>query len=220
MTAYAPGQAVRAVVFDCDGVILESMRAKGDAFRRLFDAEPPYQDAIEAFHYAHGGMSRYEKFDHIYRDILRRTLTPEVRIELGERYGALVQAEVVACPMVGGAQDLLDALQGRVPLFVASATPDAELKDLLARRGLARYFERITGHPTSKTQAIRDAQAATGIPMSAVVFVGDARADYEAARDAGCRFIGRQAPDGATPFAGTGVPVVADCRQIEEWLRG
>ena len=69
MIGYRPGQPVGAVVFDCDGVILESMRAKGDAFRQLFDGEPAHQDAIEAFHHAHGGMSRYEKFDRIYADI-------------------------------------------------------------------------------------------------------------------------------------------------------
>ena len=49
MIGYRPGQPVGAVVFDCDGVILESMRAKGDAFRQLFDGEPAHQDAIEAF---------------------------------------------------------------------------------------------------------------------------------------------------------------------------
>lgn len=220
MTAWVPGQRVGAVVLDCDGVILESMRAKGDAFRRLFDADPAHQDAIEAFHYAHGGMSRYDKFDHIYRDILRRPLSAETRAALGVKYGELVSAEVLACPLVEGAASLLDALSGRVPLFVASATPEPELVDLLQRRGLARYFRRISGHPTSKAQAIRDAQAATGVPMSEVVFVGDARADYEAAVSAGCRFIGRQSPDGATPFAGTGVAVAPDCRQIEEWLLG
>lgn len=218
MIRYAPGDEIRAVVFDCDGVILESVRCKGDAFRRVFQDEPAHVDAIEAFHYAKGGMSRYEKFDHIYANILHRPLDDAERNRRADQFSAFVMEEILTCALVPGAVELLETLQARMPLFVASATPEGELNDILDRRGLAKYFVRMFGHPTRKAAAIRLVHDSTGLPVEQILFVGDATADVAAAEETGCRFIGRQPPDGTQPFAGKDVPVVTDCRQIVEWM--
>jgi beta-phosphoglucomutase-like phosphatase (HAD superfamily) len=58
---------VKAVLFDFDGVIVESVYVKTEAFRELFAGESEYLSEILAFHLANGGMSRYTKFEIIYR---------------------------------------------------------------------------------------------------------------------------------------------------------
>jgi len=52
------------------GVILESVDIKGWAFGGLFEAYPEYVDEIVIFHHANRGMSRFDKFRYIYKNIL------------------------------------------------------------------------------------------------------------------------------------------------------
>ena len=62
---------LRCLVFDCDGVLLDSVPAKTQAFARL--ARPYGQEAEKRFvqfHQSHGGVSRYEKFAWFFREIL------------------------------------------------------------------------------------------------------------------------------------------------------
>ena len=53
--------ALKCLVFDCDGVILDSVPVKTRAFARL--AEPYGEEARDRFvmyHTVHGGVSRYQ----------------------------------------------------------------------------------------------------------------------------------------------------------------
>ena len=53
---------IKAIFFDFDGVILESVDVKGWAFGKPFEAYPQYVDEIVAFHHRNGGMYRFDKF--------------------------------------------------------------------------------------------------------------------------------------------------------------
>ena len=92
----------KAIVFDFDGVILESTEIKTKAFATLFEDDPEHVDSVVAFHNAQLGMSRFEKFRLIYRDILHRPLGEDEFQRLGERFSSLVFEEIIRCPFVPG----------------------------------------------------------------------------------------------------------------------
>jgi HAD superfamily hydrolase (TIGR01549 family) len=203
---------IHAVVLDFDGVIVESADVKTEAFRALF---APWGEevahAVVAHHLRHEGISRFEKFRHAYREILRRPLGPEEERELGERFSALVEDQVVAVPLVHGAREFLETAP--VPLYVASGTPGAELARIVARRGLHPYFKAVFGSPSGKGEILRRIVDTGGFERGAVVMVGDAWSDFTGAREAGVSFVGRVRPGSASPFP-AGVPVVADLRAL------
>ena len=60
------GNVLSAVIFDFDGVIVESLDVKADAFRSLFADHPEHVDQIVRLHRENLGVSRYEKFRTIY----------------------------------------------------------------------------------------------------------------------------------------------------------
>lgn len=183
---------IRVIIFDFDGVIVESMDIKTRAFAELFAGESDeVVRNIVAYHLANGGVSRYDKFRHIYREILRRPLPEEVFAGLCRRFETLVTEAVVAAPCVPGAREFLEEHGRRFRQFVASATPRDELRDIMERKGLISFFEDIFGAPTSKSAAVRAILDRTGEPAEAAVFVGDALSDYEAALANGVRFIVR-----------------------------
>jgi len=206
------------LVFDFDGVILESADIKTRAFRELFAAHPDRLEEIVAYHEANAGISRFLKFRHIYGSMLGRPLGPEEERALGERFAALVIEEVVRCPFVPGALELLQAHSGKRPLFVASGTPDDELRRIVGARNLTALFRGVYGAPKGKSAILEEILAMTGAPRASLLFVGDGRSDYEAAKIAGVGFIGRARPGRPHPFEGLGVPLVADLFELERRL--
>lgn len=191
---------LEAVIFDFDGVIVESLDIKSEAFRDLFAGRPERLGDILALHRQHAGVDRFTKLEMIYRDILHENLSDTNKQALADRFAALVEERVTVCPLVPGAAELLAALEGRVAMAVISATPHAELQRIVDRRGLTRYFDAVHGSPPDKISALRALLAAKHWDVTRVLMVGDAVADYDAARDNKISFIGRLPPGEPNPF--------------------
>src|SRR3990172_11344770 len=82
----------RTLVFDCDGVILDSKKVKTSAF---YNAALPYgkdmAEALVAYHKQHGGVSRYRKFETFLREIAQQSPTESALHSLLQRYAAEVR---------------------------------------------------------------------------------------------------------------------------------
>lgn len=182
---------IEAIIFDFDGVILESVGIKTDAFAALFKDYPQHLQSILAFHKSHGGMSRFEKFGKIYQDILCQPLSQEKKEELGRRFSKYVYQKILECPFVGGAQDFLEKYHLFLPLFIASGTPDAEMKSIVRDRGLEKYFKEVYGSPLKKKEIILKIMDDSRFKKQNLILVGDSAEDEEGARAAGIGFIWR-----------------------------
>lgn len=211
------GYAFDAVILDFDGVIVESVDVKTQAFAALY---APYGlDVVArviAYHLDHGGISRFEKFRHFHREFLGKPLFPEEETSLGERFSALVEDAVVASAWVPGAREFLEECHDRLPLFVASGTPDAELKRIIARRAMSDYFVAVHGAPATKSEIIARILRERNLRAQKVLMVGDSKADYEGAASAGVRFLARIRADGS-PFPAA-VPAIHDLKELPRFL--
>ncbi len=192
----------QAVFFDFDGVILDSVHVKTAAFAGMFRCYgPEMEKRIVNYHLATGGVSRFEKFRHIHHEILGKPLSEGEAARLGERFSALVLSGVLDSPCIAGALDALKALQYTgIPAFVASGTPHDELKHIVARRSLSRYFREVHGSPRRKPEMVRDLSLRYDLDPAACLFVGDAMTDYNAASASGTRFFGIVAEGEPSPF--------------------
>jgi phosphoglycolate phosphatase-like HAD superfamily hydrolase len=183
---------IKAVVFDFDGVLIESVDIKTKAFGRLFEKEGKMAEkAVVEYHLKHTGVSRFEKFKYIYKMILKRELTGEKFDELCRHFSELVVTEVIAAPYVKGAKEFLDAYSASYKCFVASATPQQEIEDIIRKRGMEKYFAGVYGAPTMKTDAVKGVVDKYHFDPGEVLYVGDAISDYEAAVVNKIHFIAR-----------------------------
>lgn len=198
-----------ALVLDFDGVILESVDLKLRAMRRLFADRPEHLDAIARFHTDNAGMSRYDKFRHFYQTMFHQPLVDDEMARLDRTFGELVAADIDACPFVPGAPAFLEARAAEMPLFVASGTPETELRGIVARRGLDRWLTGVYGSPRSKADHLRAIAGRLRVTADALLFVGDGRQDFEAAAEVGSRFVGRVPAADAGAFP-RGTPTVTD----------
>jgi phosphoglycolate phosphatase-like HAD superfamily hydrolase len=203
-----------ALIFDFDGVIVESEHIKSRAFDALYrEHGAAAAAAAVAYHQANGGISRRKKIRHLHETLLGIELDEETLEALCRRFSALVEDEVVGCGWVRGAREVLASQFGRRPLFVVSGTPQDELTRIIERRGLARWFAEVHGSPPEKATTIRAILARRDLDPGAVLFVGDAAADWRAAQEIGLRFIGRLADAKPSPFP-PGTPVISDLTQL------
>jgi len=183
---------IRAVIFDFDGVILESSTVKTKAFRMLFERDyPDKADEITEYHLQNMGISRYVKFQHIHKAILKLPLSAERERELGERFSALVLDEILKASFVPGAQEFLTDNHEKYHTFIASGTPEQELHDILQQRRIGHLFNEAHGSPKQKHDIICDIMHRYGLNQSEAVFVGDAESDRRAAEQTGITFIAR-----------------------------
>ncbi len=209
---------LEAVIFDFDGVLVESVDVKTKAFAKLFEGYgTDVVRKVVDFHLANGGMTRYDKFRYYYSEVLREPLSEAKMQELSDHFSQLVVEQVIAAPYVAGAREFLDRHSGTLDLFVVSATPEEEIRYIVARRGMQGYFKGVYGAPRTKLGLTRGVLEENGYRPEGVLFVGDATSDFEAARDTGCAFVGRVARDQSSPFPG-GTLVTQDLTGLGEMV--
>ncbi len=182
----------KTLVFDCDGVILNSNRVKTDAF---YQAALPYGEAAAQamvdYHVANGGVSRYLKFAHFLEQ-----LVPEYAAgrsgpnldELLEHYANAVLEGLLSCEVAPG----LEQLRKRIPntrWLIVSGGDQTELRHVFAQRGLTELFDGgIYGSPDTKDEILARELKSNTIQMPAL-FLGDSKYDYQAASTAGLDFV-------------------------------
>ncbi|GFM38127.1 HAD family hydrolase [Desulfovibrio psychrotolerans] len=183
---------VSLIVFDCDGVILESVEAKTHAFGQVVAEFGPEAVArLITYHNANGGVSRYKKFEWFYAEVLDKSITEEQSQAMGRKFEELSFANVMSAPMVPGALEAIRSFHGRIPMYVASGAPHEELNVILKERGLSGYFEGIYGSPPGKTELLRLCIERAGVQAAETLMVGDSSTDLKAAEANGTLFYGR-----------------------------
>ncbi|MDQ3297465.1 MAG: HAD hydrolase-like protein [Myxococcota bacterium] len=208
---------LRAIVFDFDGVILESADVKTDAFCELYVAHGDEVVAkVRAHHLENVGVSRFKKFEWIETNVLGRTLSPEGSVMLGEQFTSLALDKVLAAPFVPGIEEALPVLAERYACFVASGTPHDELNLIVERRGLAPRFREVHGTPREKPEIVRDLLTRHALAPQEILFVGDGLTDYKAAMAVGTHFLARDTPALHDEWTKLGVRRQADMRGLAE----
>lgn len=206
-----------AIVFDFDGVLVQSVDIKTRAFAALY--EPYGADVVRrvvAWHLEHGGVSRNDKFRHFHRAFLNRELPVEEEARLATCFSALVEEAVVAAAWVPGAHEFLETHASSLSLFIASGTPEEELRRIIDRRAMTRYFAGVGGTPRYKGEILRGFLARCGIPPDRMLMVGDAMTDYAGAAEESVPFLG-VALTGVNPFP-PGVPVLPDLKMLAAFI--
>ncbi len=188
--------APQLVIFDFDGVIVESNAIKDRAFYTLY---LPYGEAAaqraNELHMLNPGASRYEKFAIIHREVLGCEITSRESQALGQGFTALCFEAVCDCPLVAGAEEFLTIYSKRLTLALASATPEEELVAIVEKRGLSRHFRHAFGKPPSKVENLHRILTCENLAPDRAVFVGDQPSDRDAARQVGVPFVKRLSTD-------------------------
>lgn len=177
------------IVFDCDGVILDSNKVKTEAF---YNAVRSYGDnnakALVDYHLKNGGVSRYAKFEYFLTNILKAEPSKEEMRCLLNSFSSEVKRGLMSCNVADG----LGTLRAKSPhakWLIVSGGDQTELREIFAERGLDHFFDGgIFGSPDTKDCILRRIISSQTLIRNGL-FIGDSKYDYEAATRAGMDFI-------------------------------
>ncbi len=205
---------ISCLVFDFDGIILESVDVKAKAFASL---TAPYgqeaQDLMLMYNKLHGGISRVVKFRWFFDEIVGRSITETELEQWCQRFLELCLEEVKISPLVPGIEQTLKMWHNKLPLYVCSGAPQKELEMLLNLRGLSHYFVGIHGSPPAKEELLRSIAIHSKLPNDSILMIGDSPTDMLAAEAVGTQFYGRGAD-----FKGSMWPWAHDLMELNSWI--
>lgn len=182
------------LIFDFDGVILDSNHIKEEGFRRLFlDFGEEKAGQIVEYHRANGGLSRYHKIRYFYTDILGRSVDDRIVDELAARFSEITLG-LLKDPaiQIGDALGYIRSVHQKKATYIASASDDQDLKALCDYHGISDLFKGIYGSPKTKDAIVRD--IVTNTSREECVLIGDSYNDLKAAQANNIAFIGYNNP--------------------------
>lgn len=171
------------LVFDFDGVIVDSVHIKEQAFRELYkDASTEIQNKVGEFHLANGGMDRFTKIAHIEEKFLEHLPSTKFFIKKADEFSRIVKKKVIDSKEIPGAIAFIEKYNSKIPCVINSATPTGELADIVAAKGWKKHFEKILGSPEPKDKNLQAIINDYQVSPSSILFFGDAMSDYNAAK--------------------------------------
>jgi phosphoglycolate phosphatase-like HAD superfamily hydrolase len=181
----------KTIVFDCDGVVLNSNKTKVNAYfevaKRMGGTDAEAQALVE-HHIAKGSFPRNGKIEYYFNHILKKPFTPELMQAYMDAFDDILDTTLMECEVAAGLAELKNATQA-ARWMLLSGGDQAELRRIFPRRNLAYLFEAgIFGGPDQKEQVLAREIANNNIKLPAL-FLGDSKYDHQAAVGAGLDFI-------------------------------
>ena len=173
-----------AIIFDFDGVILQSEKIKTDAFKGLFKNVKCDIDV------AKGGRSRYQKIEYYYKKLLNINLTKKEVNKIADDYSKKTFDKILKASFVKDIIDFLNTSYGKTDLFIVSGTPTKELKLIMDKRNISNYFKGIYGADDDKSIIINNIVNRYKYDKDKIIYVGDTLTDFEESKKAGVHFVG------------------------------
>ncbi len=179
----------KTLVFDCDGVVLDSNKVKSDAF---YNAALPYGEeaanTLLEYHKNTGGVSRYKKFRYFLDTIVENELENFGYDALLEAYAKNVMDGMLTCNVAKNIDKLREKTKDTKWLIVSGGDQE-ELRDIFKQRKLDVLFDGdIFGSPDTK-EVILEREILNGNIKLPVLFLGDSKYDHKASMASGLDFI-------------------------------
>ncbi|MDB1086391.1 HAD family phosphatase [Streptomyces sp. ACA25] len=181
--------ALGAIVFDCDGTLLDSERHWEEARERVMRAhgaasDPAFARAVKGLHYDECGRR-------MALALGRPALAGHLTGQLLDVFRELTAGTPTVLP---GARELVERLSGSLPLAVASNCPRDIVVTGLTQAGLLRWFDHIvvpegSDRPKPRPDVYLEAARRCGVPPGQTLAVEDSVCGMLAAARAGLRVL-------------------------------
>lgn len=189
---------IEAIIFDFDGVIVNSNPIKRDAYFVIFSDIKNSRNSVEEAIRENPEKTRYGIIETILKKLKKKGLMEfedlkAERDKYVQKYGETTERETIKVEEIKGAEQALATLSQKYPLFILTSTIQKSIEKVVRKRRLDKYFEGVYGADSSdynKPQILEKMAKENSFNPKKAVFVGDGKADYECAKRFEMIFIG------------------------------
>ena len=180
------------IIFDFDGVLVESNDIRFNGFRKLFKNFPQEQvEKLVTYAKANGGISRYKKIAYFFSEIRQEPISDESVNKWADQFSKLVEQEIVEAQSVEGSLEFLEKYVDQLDFAIVSGSDQKELRRICRKRHIDHFFKSILGSPVEKKDNIAALLSNLNWQHDKSLYVGDSKNDLEAARANSLDFVGR-----------------------------
>ena len=173
----------QTIIFDCDGVILNSNFKKIEAYRNTairYGANENQADQLAQHHIKLTGISRYVKFKYFLKEIMGEEILEASMNKLVKTLNEEVIKLLNNCEIASGLKEL-KSKTSKVKWMVASGGDQDELRFLFKEKNIDFYFQDgIFGSPSSKHEIIENKLKENSFLPA--LFLGDSLYDIQTAQ--------------------------------------
>lgn len=174
---------IQNIIFDFDGVILDSIPVKTEAFRKLFkDFSKNKVDELVKFHLENGGMSRYKKIEYFFIKLINKPITNSDVVMYAQKYSEITKEELAQQKyLIKDTIDFIKENYKNYNLHIASGADEQDLQYICKELDLLHYFLSINGSPKIKSSIVEKILENNQYKRDETILIGDSINDFEAA---------------------------------------
>jgi phosphoglycolate phosphatase-like HAD superfamily hydrolase len=181
---------IEGILFDFDGVIMDSMELKLDSYCHALERFRFPRDDIKSLQNLYTGLSRHKVLVLVYEKLSGQRITDPIRTELYDRFADHDESSRSLMSPVPGSLPFLDAVHARFYTAIVTGTPDDVIERTVAFHKLGIYFDAVCGSPRSKQEIVEALIAGQNIDRDKFILIGDGKTDQDAAEACHIRFVG------------------------------
>ena len=211
---------VKVIVFDFDGVIVDSNSIKYNAFFNAFsDAHPDARGVMSSVISENKYGNRFD----VFRAALKRVDADDRYIErlvvsYAEDYNKIVQEGIRGTGLAPGAFEIIQSYSEDRGLYINSGTYEPALHQTLKNLSINHFFRGAYGAPATKEENFRKIFQKEGVGSKDILFIGDGEQDVIAAAALGLPFVGVVNSFNKWDEKGVNFPLVKNLSEIKSFL--
>lgn len=181
----------KAIFWDFDGVIIDSMPIRERGFREVLSNYPKAEvDKLIDFHTKNAGLSRYVKFDYFFKNIRAESNTEIKEAKFAKQFSDIMKELLLNEDLL--IIEVINFIKNnpQINMHIVSGSDGEELNYLCEKLNIQYLFKSIEGSPTPKVDLVKSLMNNFDYNKHDVCLIGDSINDYEAAFKNHIDFIG------------------------------
>ena len=183
---------IKNILWDFDGVILDSMEIRDYGFSKIFEYYP--KNLVEEFlkyHRLNGGLSRFHKIRYFYENILNEEISEDKIKAFTNKFTIIMKEELANKKyLIQESLKFIKLNHRNYNFHIVSGSENHELNFLCHKLDITEYFISINGSPTPKNDLVKNLLDKEQYKTNETILIGDSVNDYEAAKSNQIEFFG------------------------------
>ena len=188
---------IKNILFDFDGVILDSMPIRGYGVKEIFKHfDDDLVNKLLEYHNQNGGLSRYVKIKYFYNKLLKQEISEDKIINYADNFSKIMKIKLVDKRyLIADTLKFIKESYKKYNLHIVSGSDEKELQYLCKELGIDSFFQSVNGSPTHKNILVENVLATNRYIESETILIGDSVNDYDAATENNLVFYGFNNPN-------------------------